>query len=57
MTPLTRQIEGASPEERCGAPMNRMSCRDMMHQLRRSVSVENPNQAIAQVGAGSRPSL
>ena len=28
-----------------------------LHQLRRSVSVENPNQALAQVGAGSRLSL
>ena len=34
-----------------------MSCRDMMHQLRRSESVNSPNQALAQVGAGSHLSL
>ena len=28
-----------------------------LHQLRRSVSVENPNQALAQVGVGSHLSL
>ncbi len=28
-----------------------------LHQLLRSVSVENPNQALAQVGAGNRLSL
>ena len=29
----------------------------MMHQLRRSESVNSPNQALAQVGAGSHLSL
>ncbi|MBD5240854.1 MAG: hypothetical protein HDS59_02075 [Barnesiella sp.] len=28
-----------------------------LHQLRRSVSVDNPNQALAQVGVGSHLSL
>ena len=50
-----RQTRSAGAFLKCRK--NPMSCRDMMYQLRRSESVDNPNQASAQVGAGSRPPL